>query len=129
MSRVHVDVAEGQGFYALATFRKADGTVALQADVQTVTAFVYLPDTKTPISQESYAVTDSVFDTIQTDGYWDVDTSGYNFRGRVRSELFTVGSGRYELELVAYLWNDQGTAEPDLIPKVYEVDVTPLRSS
>lgn len=126
---VEVTVREGQSWNALAYLRKADGTQALQVDLQTITLFVY-DNSNALISQESYPVSDDtvVFDTPQTDGHWTVDDVGYTFRGRVRSELLSKGSGRYRGELIGVLWNDTGTADPDIIPVIYEITVKPLLS-
>lgn len=129
--KTFVEVFEGQAFYALTRILTDSEVAALQADLQTVTMFVYrnVGGTKTLVSEESFVIGDTVFDTLHTDKGWKADSTGWNFRGRVPGAMFTQGSGRYDAELIARLWNDQGTDEPDIAPTLYEITVKPLSSS
>ena len=49
-------------------------------------------DTATP------AVADSVFNTLQTDGRWTEDSTGYNFRNTIAAADLPSGSSQYRVE-------------------------------
>jgi hypothetical protein len=46
----------------------------------------------------SLAKASVLFDTLQTDGYWSGDTTGYNFRHKVAGSNFSEGGKRYRIE-------------------------------
>ena len=66
----------------------ADGTPVQQADITSAEYGVYLldnddPDAATAVTGHdgvSIDVSSLIFDTLQTDGAWDVDGTGYNFK-------------------------------------------------
>jgi hypothetical protein len=93
----------------LARIVGADGENVLPADINTVKYTVYLLDDQNPDSRSAVAghtaaplaVTDVVFNTLQTDPIWTVDTTGYNFRHVLdvsAHPAFTVAGRRYLVE-------------------------------
>ena len=85
----------------------ADGTQLLQADVtgSTVSFTVYYLDGGAPttsVATGTVTVSSSVFDTLQTDGYWDgLDDTGYNFRHTMPAANLANGAGRYRIDYLA----------------------------
>jgi hypothetical protein len=79
----------GGSAVTLARIEKADGTALVQADVSSITYTVYqLPVGESPAAVEGHTdaplvIEDVIFDTLQTDGYWTADATGYNFRHEV----------------------------------------------
>ena len=84
--------AQGQVFRngsltMLARVVGADAADITQSDISTATYSVYLlddedPDSRTAITgheDESITVSALIYDTLQTDDLWSVDTTGYNF--------------------------------------------------
>lgn len=64
-----------------------------------------------------------IFDTLQTDGRWDADSTGYNFRYAVRAidlaqtDSFALEGGRtYKMEFRHY------TTDWGIIPVVWEIE-------
>ena len=93
----------------LARIVGAGGANVLQADINTVKYTVYLlddqnPDSRTAVSEHAnvtLAVADVIFNTLQTDAIWTVDTTGYNFRHVLdvsAHQAFTVAGRRYLVE-------------------------------
>ena len=87
----------------------ADGANVLQADINTIQYSVYLlddqnPDGRTAVAEHanvSLTVADVIFNTLQTDPIWTVDTTGYNFRHVLNvsvHQAFTVAGRRYLVE-------------------------------
>lgn len=87
---------------------QSDGNV-LPADINTITYSVCLLDDQNPDSRTAVAghtgvalpVADLIFNTLQTDAIWTVDTIGYNFRhvlGVSTHPAFAVAGRRYLVE-------------------------------
>ena len=85
------------------------GGNVLQTDLNTVKYAVYLLDDQNSDSRTAVAghtdvtlpVADVVFNTLQTDAIWTVDTIGYNFRHVLdvsAHQAFTVAGRRYLVE-------------------------------
>jgi hypothetical protein len=77
-----------------------DGTNIVQADISSIAYKLF--DKAAPtvlITSDTLTVSTVVFDTLQTDSRWDVDTIGYNFRWDVPSTLLTAGGTNYRVEL------------------------------
>ena len=100
-----------------------DGAVAsfLQAAISSITLAVYdVSDVSSTFATDTLTVSGVVFDTLQTDGRWNVDSTGYNFKHDIAATVF-VTPGRYRLE---YLVNagssqffivDKDTRQPPVI--------------
>lgn len=128
-----IAVMERQAVYLLASLYRADGSAVAGTDVMSVCVELFRPDSgsSAQVSSEAYNVADVVFDVFQTDGYWTTDSTGYNLRIRLRSDLFVAGAGLYRAEVVIELYNEEqdDTDDPDVIIVPYEVKVRPVYSS
>lgn len=76
-----------------------DGDEMVQADVDTIEYAIYNDDTREVVlALTSLTVANVVFDTLQTDERWTVDTDGYNFRHDVSHSLLTDPDVTYRIE-------------------------------
>ena len=86
----------------------ADGSPITQAEIASAQYSVYLlddndPDAATVVTGHdgvSIGVSSLIFDTLQTDSLWDVDTTGYNFKHILdvsADEAFTVAGRTYRI--------------------------------
>lgn len=72
-----------------------------QAAVSSITCAVFDLDGDSPssaVATPSIVVASTVFDTLQTDGRWSVDSTGYNFRYDAAASIFATGGHRYRFE-------------------------------
>jgi hypothetical protein len=85
------------------------GVNVVPADVHAIQYSVYLLDDQNPDSRTAVgahaavplAAADVVFDTLQTDPIWTVDTTGYNFRHVLDVSVhpaFAIAGRRYLIE-------------------------------
>jgi hypothetical protein len=92
----------------LARIVDAEGTPIQQADLSSISYSVYLldevdPDTMTVATGhdgETLTIADVVYDTLQTDAIWDVDSTGYNFKHTLdvsTNQAFTVAGRDYQI--------------------------------
>lgn len=58
----------------------------------------------TAVSTPTVTIASSVFDTLQTDGRWTVDATGYNFRHTIAASVIS-SAHRYKIE---YLFTGTG---------------------
>lgn len=93
----------------LARIVGADGVNVIGSDINTIKYSVYLLDDQNPDNRiavadhtnVSLAVANVVFNSLQTDAMWTVDTTGYNFRHVLdvsTHQAFTVAGRRYLIE-------------------------------
>jgi hypothetical protein len=76
-----------------------DGDEMVQADVDTIEYAIYNDDTREAVlALTSLTVANVVFNTLQTDERWTVDTEGYNFRHDVSHSLLTDPDITYRIE-------------------------------
>lgn len=76
-----------------------DGDEMVQADVDTIEFAVYNDDTRELVQTlTALTVANVVFNTLQTDERWTVDTDGYNFRHDVSHSLLTDPDITYRIE-------------------------------
>jgi len=89
---------EDGGCSIMARINGTDGTAITQSAVNTITCTVY-DSTLTSVATPSVVVGDSVFNTLQTDSRWTVDSTGYNFRYDVAATVMTApGTYRFEFK-------------------------------
>jgi len=85
---IHGTVFKNGSATLLARVVGADASPLAQADVASARYTVALldesdPDAATPVAGHTdvaVAVASLIYDTLQTDGLWDVDDTGYNFK-------------------------------------------------
>ncbi len=78
-------------------------TAITQATVTSIDRKVYDLDSATPTvatDEKTLTVSTVVFDALQTDGRWTVDSTGYNLLDAVDDDIFTTGGHRYRVEYV-----------------------------
>lgn len=88
---------EDAGLSVLARVRTIAAVNLTQASLNGITAKVYDQDDDN--AQEGTTITLTVssviFDTLQTDAAWDVDSTGYNFKYTFPASYFPDGGHRY----------------------------------
>ena len=80
-----------------------DADEITQADVSSITLKVFDEDAADPdaaVSTASLTVSAVVFNTLQTDARWQVDTTGYNFRYTIPAAALATGDHTYTVEFV-----------------------------
>lgn len=124
----HADIWEDGEATIMARVVGADGTAVQQADVTSIGYQIFnlmsgTPDTA--VKTGTYTIATVVFDTLQTDARWTVDSTGYNFRATHPTEagVFDTGGDRYRIEA---LFNP-ATGEDFWV--VFEVLAQPVRTS
>lgn len=122
---ISASVFEDSTFFLLARVLGTDGTAIQQADVNSITYKIFnlSVDSTTPDSSGTLTVGDSIFDTLQTDARWDVDSVGYNFRWQILSNVLTNPNCTYQIEVIF----TSGANEN--FPAVWEVATVGLYSS
>lgn len=75
----------------------------------------------TPISSGTLTIASVVFDALQTDARWTLDTTGYNFRHAHVPTAFPIGDHTYRIEYVFTPTNG------DAFPGVFEVYAKAVR--
>ena len=84
----------------------ADDAAITQADISSIVYSIYTLDQNCPDSQEvvdghdseGLLVASTIYDTLQTDSRWTVDSTGYNFLHEIdvsSDEAFTVRGDEY----------------------------------
>lgn len=95
----HFLVMEDGGAQTMARVLANDATNAQQADISSITYKVFdIDNSNTETATGTLTVSDVIFDTLQTDARWSVDTTGYNFRHEVPATAFPTGGNRYQIE-------------------------------
>jgi hypothetical protein len=82
---------------------KLNGAVAsfIQSAISAIERKIFDRTSATPgtaLSTTAVVVADSVFDTLQTDGRWTEDSTGYNFRDTIPAASLASGSSQYRVE-------------------------------
>ncbi len=106
-----------------------DNEAVQPADLKSITLKVYddnAANHDATTSTATVTIASAVFDTlVTTDGCWDYDSTGYNFKYTIPSTVFATGGHRYRAEFVF----DPAAATSNNFPVVFEFNVQPLRSS
>ena len=103
-----------------------DADEITQADVSSIALKVFDEDAADPdtaVSEASLTVSAVVFDTLQTDARWQVDTTGYNFRYTIPAAALATGDHTYTVEFVFTM------ADTTKFPVVFSLYAQALRSS
>ncbi len=91
-------VPEDSAFTLLARIRIDGITTGVQTAVSSITWDAYsVDDLNTAVTSGTLTVGDVTYDTLQTDGRWTEDTTGYNFRHDISNAVFTT-PGRYRIQ-------------------------------
>ena len=89
---------EDSAFVLLARV-EIDGANATQSTVSAITWKAFdVTDPDTVYDSGTLTVSSVVFDTLQTDGRWSEDWTGYNFRHEVAATVFATPDKRYRIE-------------------------------
>jgi hypothetical protein len=93
-------VYEDSTFSIMSRF-EVDGANGVQADCSSITIKAWdTADFTSTVLSVSPTVSNVVFDTLQTDGRWGEDTTGYNFRYDVADTICVTPGSRYLFEVV-----------------------------
>ena len=116
-------VYEDSTFSLMSRF-EVDGANAVQADCSSITIKAWdTDDYDTTVLSATLTVSNVVYDTLQTDGRWDTDSTGYNFRYDVADTICTEPGHQYRFEVVVT------TSGGKLPPMVWIVNCLQTRSS
>ncbi len=116
-------VYEDSTFSLMSRFT-VDGANATQSDCSSITMKAWdVDDYDTPVLDATLTVSAVVYDTLQTDGRWSVDATGYNFRYDVADTVCTTPGTQYRFEAVVT------TSGGKLPPMVWIVNCKQTRSS
>ena len=91
---------ENGGATFLARVQSA-GLNIVQVDVTSIERKIFDKHGDTPttaIDTQNLVVANTIFDTLQTDGYWSADNTGYNFRDVILPGKFADGNHDYRVE-------------------------------
>ena len=110
--------------FALMSRFEIDGSNATQEDCSSIAVKAWdTSDFGTEVLDATLTVATVVFDTLQTDGRWVKDSTGYNFRYDVADTICTVAGALYRFEVVVE------TTGGTLPPMAWEVICRETRSS
>ena len=94
-------VWEDGGATCLARVLGNAGTAITQASLTSIGCKVFDLNSTTPetaVSTPTVTIASAVFDTLQTDARWTVDSTGYNFLFVIAASVLTTGDHRYRVE-------------------------------
>lgn len=107
----------------LSRVRSIDGAYITQSSISSIALKVYDLSDASLVGSSALTVSNVVFDTLQKDDRWTVDSLGYNFRATVPAAFFPTGGRDYRVEVI-FTPTAGGT-----FPIVAEVSVQNLMSS
>ena len=120
---------EDTGCVIMARVVNYDDTDIVQADLSSIAYSVFntsLDPTDagyTVVDGQSMTISSVIFDTLQTDNGWSVDTTGYNFKFTFDDDVFTNGNTTYRVEVTM-----SQASTPDL-KVVYDIYTKPVAAS
>lgn len=110
--------------FALMSRFEVDGANGVQADCVSIQMKAWkATDFDDTVLDAALTVSSVVFDSLQTDGRWTRDSTGYNFRYDVADTICTVAGALYLFEAVIE------TSGGSLPPLTWEVTCKETRSS
>jgi hypothetical protein len=88
--------------FLMARIEGTDGDLITQADVSSIayTSVDMHGDTTSAVSSGALVVAATVFDTLQTDSRWTVDSTGYNFGFLLPAACIPEGDRCYSIDVV-----------------------------
>jgi hypothetical protein len=107
---IYTEGFENSAHTFMARLRGNSFALITQATISSITCKVYDRSSATPgtpVSSPTVVVASAIFDTLQTDGRWTVDSStspgsdgsaGYNFLHQVVGSVFSEGGKTYDVE-------------------------------
>ena len=94
----HYCVTQGNPIVIAARVADISGSLITQSSVASVSVTTVNAETQTTTTTSSPAVTDVVFDTVQTGGVWTTDCVGYNLL--VTADGFVTADTIYQVQIV-----------------------------
>lgn len=83
----------------MARFKSPAGANGVQADITSITLSVFEESSSTAVATATLTVSSVVFNSLQTDARWTVDSTGYNFGyATVASQVPAPGKYRFEFK-------------------------------
>jgi len=117
-------VVEDGGATVLARVVGNAGVAVTQASISDITYTEFKQDTTVDLAQNSpLTVSDVIFDILQTDAIWTIDSIGYNFKHPLVAAEFPDGP---EIYIVQFKF-EPGTGEPFYV--LYELNALGLIGS
>lgn len=98
---------QGTPFMFLARITGFSGALLDPANVNDIAYEVIDTVTDEVVESDDLVTATVLFDTLQTDGRWTLDSIGYNFRHLMDGDAFPVGGRRYRVEYTINV--DDGT--------------------
>lgn len=89
-------IYEDAGASLMARVVGTNGSNIVQADISSISCAVFVNGTS--VATPSITVSTVVFNTLQTDARWTLDTTGYNFRHDAAASVFSTGATAYRVE-------------------------------
>jgi hypothetical protein len=102
-----------------------DGANLVQADISSISYQIFYTDSDTAHTGEtSLTVSTVVYDTLQTDARWTVDSTGYNFRHDVSDGVLVDPERRYAFEYTITMTDGRIVRLTPIL-----ISLTPVKSS
>lgn len=108
-------IPEDSGCTVMARIAGSNNVNLIITDVTSITTRVFDLDSATPgtaAASPALVVATVFFSTLQTDGRWTYDSTGYNFRHQFVSTTFATGDHRYRIEITLDLASGENMTLP-----------------
>ena len=91
-------IYEDGGAFLMGRILGNDGAYLTQATTSSITYLVHDITAGADITSGSLTISSVIFDTLQTDGRWTEDTTGYNFGHAAQASWFATPDHTYRVE-------------------------------
>ncbi len=91
-------IYEDTGTNCMARIVGDDSVAITQSDLSSISLSIFKNDVSPAETTATPVISDSVFDTLQTDARWSKDSTGYNFKYLIPSTGFSDGDSTYRAE-------------------------------
>lgn len=123
--RVYAEVDEGADGHNVGIATFSNRTALVQGDVSSIALDVFEVQTSAALYSAVVVVSAVIFNTLQLDGYWGLDSDGYNFRHKIRqADLGTVNLEGGKTYMFVYRLT---TSAEGVIPLIFFWTVRPIR--